>query len=647
MMAQSARDPVTRAAVSIANDDAALSGETCIRCHAPAGWLAGRSTTGKFEDLQPGDLDGVSCHVCHRLVDPIARADSPVEDAAILGALADVGIRVPGTCRTDAARTCLADADCGAAAPCDVDPGEGRHVIDPDDRRRGPFVVTAPHVTIVSPYHRRADLCADCHDVSTPTLSRQSDGRYTLNALDAPHPTQWAHDMFPEQRTFSEWRASDFARGGVVFADGRFGGARTELLPNLVPVSTCQDCHMPTANASACVLVSDPRPDMPIHRFAGANTWVLGAVLDQDQAGESGLDDTIVAGAATETEAMLRKAADLELLQARSTLRVRVINQTGHKLPTGYAEGRRMWVQVRFFAGDGSTPIGEDGHYDDATATLDLANTSKIYEAHHVASGDVAAAAGLPDGTRFHLTLNNEVRFDNRIPPRGFVNAAFAATGAAPAGYAYADGQYWDDTNYHIPDGATRAEVTVYYQTTSREYAEFLRDTSPDGTGPAFHALWMARGRSAPVAMATATLDLAPCPADSAPCCATPEGFSCDDGDACTSGETCAADVCTGTIAGFGGVRCELGALESPCDAPLAKSVRRKVRRNLKTIGGLVDATERKLGKQAPPAKVRKLLDRAGRSLGKFRTLRGLDACRTVVATRVDRAAAVLTQLRP
>jgi len=43
MMAQSARDPVWHAAIAVANQDAHLAGEFCIRCHAPSAWLGGRS----------------------------------------------------------------------------------------------------------------------------------------------------------------------------------------------------------------------------------------------------------------------------------------------------------------------------------------------------------------------------------------------------------------------------------------------------------------------------------------------------------------------------------------------------------------------------------------------------------------------------
>ena len=642
MMAQAARDPLTRAAATIANRDAAHSAETCIRCHAPIGWLDGRSANADFGDLVPDDYDGVGCIVCHRQVDPVARADAPSVDADVLETLAAGGTRPGGTCRDDR-RPCAADADCTAGVACDVAAGQGRYVIDPFDRRRGPFDARfAPHDTITSPYHRRADVCAPCHDVSTPTLSRQDDGRFVLNELGAPHPTQDPHDMFPEQRTFSEWRLSTFASDGVVFPDGRFGGAKTALLPNTVPVSTCQDCHMPDVQAPGAN-VGQVRPDLPLHTFAGANTWVLGAVLDMDGP-VTGLTEVAVAAAGRRTVAMLRAAADLELTQLRRSLRVRVVNQTGHKLPTGYPEGRRMWLTVRFLGEDGTTVLHEDGRYDDGQATLDLGRTTKVYEVRHVVDAALAATTGLAADTPFHLVLSNAVRFDNRIPPRGFAVAPFAAAGAAPVGAPYADGQFWDDTVYAIPDGARRAEVALSYQTTTREYAEFLRDTATDGTGQRAYDGWVARGRSAPVVMSEGTTGLVPCAADSDVCCGTPAGASCDDGDPCTAGDVCSSERCDGVLAGFDGLRCELGQVVPTCTQPLRRKAARLAKRRVASARKLVAAAERR---QARPGAARRLLQRAGKVLDGVQSLGEKYGCGDEFRRRLDRGRTLAVELQP
>lgn len=670
MMAQSARDPLMRAAASIANADAAASGETCIRCHAPIGWLGGRSTGGDLANLMPGDLDGVSCHVCHRLLDPIARADAPATDAAIVAALDQAGTRPGGRCAGNPSQTCTADVTCGPAAPCEVAAGQGRFVVDPADARRGPRTLAFHlHTTTPSPFHTRSDACAPCHDVSTPTFSRGPGDTYALNALGAPHPTQDPNDMFPEQRTYGEWRASTFAATGVVFADGRFGGTKTATLPNQVAVSTCQDCHMPDLMQKPCEQ-GEVHPDVGAHFFAGANTWVPGAVFDEYGAA-SRLTAPAVAAASDRTATMLAAAADVEVTQLGYRLDVRVVNQTGHKLPTGYPEGRRMWLGLRVFAGADPTPIAEDGAYDAATATLDVAHTTKIYEVRQVIAPDVASATGLPAGAPFHLVLAGSVALDDRIPPRGFTSAAFDAFGGAPVGAVYADGQYWDDTSYTLPLAATRVEVSLYYQTTTREYAEFLRDTSPDATGQNAYDRWVARGMSAPVVMKRVTLDLVPicspddqpcddanacttgdvcmagacvgteipCPDDGNPCtddvctpatgvCGVPREGACDDGDACTTGDVCTAGTCGGTLDGTAGIRCALGQTGAAdvCAEALPRKLERAIDQRVRKATHLAAVFD---AKQAAGASTRVLA----------RLLGALDRAIARIAARTDAAA--------
>lgn len=656
MMAQAARDPLTRAAADIANADAAGSAETCIRCHAPVGWLGGRSSGADFDLLAPGDLHGVTCHMCHRMLDPITRADQPAADASILAALGSM--RPKGTCAKNPLLACTSDAACAANGPCVVDAGQGGFVVDANPLpRRGPreFPFHAGHQTITSPFHARSEACAPCHDVSTPTYTRASADTYVLNELKAAHPTQDPDDMFPEQRTYSEWRASTFATDGVVFPDGRFGGTRTATLPNSVPVSTCQDCHMADVAMRACDQ-GDERTDTAGHFFTGANTWVLGAVLDEYGAA-SGLTSASVAAAATRTRAMLEAASDLEVTQDGSTLTVRVVNQTGHKLPTGYPEGRRMWLTVRFFAGD--TAVGEDGAYDATTA--ELGPTSKLYEAKQVIDPAAAAATGQDPGTPFHLVLSNYVEHDNRIPPRGFTQAAFAEFGGAPAGVDYADGQHWDDTTYTIPLEATRVDVTLNYQSTSKEYIEFLQEKG--GTaGQNAYDRWVARGKSAPVVMDRVLRDLVPictppdapcedgdpcttsdtcgdggacepgtpvsCPDDGNACtddvcdsstgaCGMPRTGTCDDGDACTTGDSCNAGQCRGDAVGYDGLRCLLTSLDGvePCAAPLPKKLARGLAQRVRKASGFANKAEKKLGAGAKTKVVQKLVDKGVRSL--------------------------------
>jgi hypothetical protein len=79
MMGQAGRDPLFWAAFAVANDDATDAGEFCLRCHAPAGWYAGRSDPADGDALLDQDRNaGVACEVCHRMVDPVPGANDEV-----------------------------------------------------------------------------------------------------------------------------------------------------------------------------------------------------------------------------------------------------------------------------------------------------------------------------------------------------------------------------------------------------------------------------------------------------------------------------------------------------------------------------------------------------------------------------------------
>ena len=479
MMAQATRDPVMHAALAIANQDLSESGEMCLRCHAPGAWLDGRSTPADGPALNNnlGDFDGVTCHLCHRMVDPVYQAGvNPQIDRRILAHLAHIPFSI----------------------------GNGEFVIDPNDVRRGPFDLGPNfylHDWLQSPFHLEALLCSTCHEVSNPAMTRQPDGSYALNALNTEHPTHSKLDEFPIERTFSEWSKSVYAQAPID-TSGRFGG-------NTLLVSTCQDCHMPTTHGTACqpVLGGAVRDDLPLHDFNGSNSWVLDAVRNLYPDSETGLNNQSVADAHARTALMEQKAVDLDLYTSNGALGVRLVNRTGHKLPTGYAEGRRMWINVRFYDAL-NVLIDERGAYDSATATLTTSDT-KVYESRLGLDASMAALTGLPAGESFHFVLNNTVVKDNRIPPRGFSNPAFASVQTLPVGATYAEQQYWDDTLYTPPAGAVRADVSIYHQTSSREYMEFLLNTNTtNNDGQTAYNQWAATGKSGPVLMQSASIDL-------------------------------------------------------------------------------------------------------------------------------------------
>lgn len=374
------------------------------------------------------------------------------------------------------------------------------YVVDSDETRRGPRTDADPrHALRYSPFHRDAAMCGTCHDVSNPAFTRVIDAEgnstYILNTLNQPAPSASPYTQFPVERTYSEWLNSAYNSPVGVYAP-QFGGTKTY-------VSTCQDCHMRDVVGKAAAQGNiATRNDLALHDLTGGNIWVPD-IINTFFPGET--NAAALAAGKQRAAYMLQNAAMLNVKGVAPNAVVEVTNQTGHKLPSGYPEGRRIWINVKAYSSTG-TLLAEFGAYDTATATLTTSNT-KVYEIKLGMTPDIEAASGrsnLPDGSSFHFVLNNRVVKDNRIPPRGFTNAAFRAIQSEPVGYSYADGQYWDRTAYTLPEGTTYCVVNLYYQTTSKEYIEFLktRNTTND-LGTRLYDAWALSGRSRPVLMAS------------------------------------------------------------------------------------------------------------------------------------------------
>lgn len=134
-----------------------------------------------------------------------------------------------------------------------------------------------------------------------------------------------------------------------------------------------------------------------------------------------------------------------------------------------------MWLNLRAYDASGEL-IFESGAYNPNTGILSLDPAVKVYEAKQGITPELATVVGLPSGPSFHFALNNTTYKDNRIPPRGYTVAAFDKPGMRPVGATYVDGQYWDDTLYNVPAATTRIIVTLFYQTASSDYIDFLRE---------------------------------------------------------------------------------------------------------------------------------------------------------------------------
>ncbi|MDP1662710.1 MAG: multiheme c-type cytochrome, partial [Phycisphaerales bacterium] len=392
LMGQAARDPLFYAQMTLANQDVANAGEFCLRCHVPNAQVSGHVQPPDGTGLTTFDMDGVSCHMCHSMVDPIYNpATSPSVDQQIIAAL-------------------------GPLAPQYY--GNAMFVLDPTGLRRGPRAPAALHDAVRSDFFTSSNMCGTCHEVGNVATIKQPDGTYRYNPMNqAPDDLNPAH-QFPLERTFSEWRLSSFAAGGVDMG-GRFGGVGVTV------VSSCQSCHMPRVADRSCI-VGPNRPDMARHDFAGASAQVLD-IIAAYTANDPAVSQLNIAKGRAKAVDMLKRAASLSATQAGETLTARVTNESGHKLPTGHIEGRRVWLNVRFTSALGDL-VGEYGAYHGLTADLD-ADTTTVFEMHVGLDGYAAAVTGFPAGPTGRMSLANTIVKDNRIPPRGFNNAAFEAAG--------------------------------------------------------------------------------------------------------------------------------------------------------------------------------------------------------------------------
>ena len=428
MMANSARDPVFWAGVAVADADHPGGTELCVRCHAPRAFLDGHGSVTRFEDLLPEEQEGIECAFCHRTM----------EDA-------------------------------------ETPPGNAQYTIDDvlvdgiNVARRGPWDYTdgvpePPHTYLFDSYLGTSRFCGTCHDVTTETERVDDDGvGLGVN--------------FNEQRTYSEWLGSAYAVPGPDFR-------------------SCQDCHMPAVpDKPGCTeyLNQHSHPTGGVrHDLVGANRFMVELIRDEYGSAGANLiadfffDNTIAAiDAFLPSSATLEVEApdDVDLTVGLPALSVTVTNNTGHKLPTGYSEGRVMWLEV-IAEYDGQV-VYSSGAWDQQGG-LQRDDQLRTYE---------GLAQRWSDGTTLHLLLNDHWVEDTRIPPRGLT----PDPETDPVGDRYTllpDGTWphYDRHSYDFPaapqiadatpddadDDELRVTVRLRYLINTPEYIDFLAAEAGD-----------------------------------------------------------------------------------------------------------------------------------------------------------------------
>lgn len=450
LMANSARDPVFWAGVAIADQDAPGETTDCVRCHAPRAFVAGREQSVAIDELLPDDLSGVDCDLCHRLLDD--------------------GVTPAGNARYTIDDELAPNGDIRKRGPWD-------YVEDPFPK----------HSWAADPYMGESRTCGTCHDVTTAQTRVDADGQ----SLNIP---------FGEQRTYSEWLNSSYAVAGPDF-------------------KSCQGCHMPAvddvAGCGEFVAMGDTHPTGGRrHDLAGANRRMVeilktihgdagdGTVPDDFyDLGIEAIDRTLAESATLEVTA----PASVDLTAGISALDVTVTNNTGHKLPSGYSEGRVMWLEV--IGRHAGAVVYASGQWV-AGQGLEDDPQLRTYE---------AVAVEHATNTRFHLLRNNTWQVDSRIPPKGLIKNI--ETDPVGDRYTLQPDQTWphfDAVSYSFPpadvvdttpddpaDDVMDLSVRLLYVINTPEYVEFLADENvTNSAGQTVADLFSALGPFDPLVLA-------------------------------------------------------------------------------------------------------------------------------------------------
>jgi hypothetical protein len=581
MMANAGRDPIFWATVAVAEQDFDGAGDLCIRCHSTGGWLAGRSTPTDGSGLAAGDGDGVECDFCHKMTNP--------DDSEFLGEQFDPFL-----------------ANDSGSPPIGYY-GSGMSSMWNGSDKLGPYPdAVARHKFLQSQFHRSVDFCGTCHDVSNPVVGDLAHNNGTQATADAviasgvpgtPVDGKAAFNNFPYQygiveRTFSEYKSGlisqtlvkDYSslpadlQGGALqaaYESALVAGRMGDYEDGEPRYFSCQTCHLRPVNGTGCNKNGAPvRKDLPLHDMTGGNYWMPEVIQYLDSLGKlrlgGGLTATQIAAlndGVPRVKKQLNEAASLKVFG--NTLKI--VNQTGHKLISGYPEGRRMWLNIEWYDALGNL-VREDGAYGPIGVTLsnpaggpdvqiesllDLHDPNTVvFEAHYgmtqgwaqqLASlghdpglalsydrytgapeftlGDLASSAPGAEHETFHFVLNNTVIKDNRIPPYGMSYEEARKRNALPVPATQYGGtpggvyDYWAELDLIPPTSeAIYATIDLMYQPTSWEYIQFLW-LANDGQssflgeeGINMLEAWLNTGMAQPYVMASTVWGNAPVP---------------------------------------------------------------------------------------------------------------------------------------
>jgi hypothetical protein len=590
MMAEASRDPLFLASLAIAEQDFDGAGDLCIRCHFPRAWYDGRSTPTDASAIGIDDANGVSCEFCHKMTNP--------DDSEHKGVMNPPFKANDGTEGYYGSGMASLSGEVERLGPYDPKRlyavHEGRP--GPDSPDRG---FNAAHPAKKSRFHRDVDFCGTCHDVSNPAVGDLAPNNGAQVPLETgtfsgvpgtPVESKAAFNNPPYkygivERTYSEYKSgllsqtlvSDYStlpaelHAGAIksaYDSAQLAGNAGNYADGTPRYFSCQSCHLPPVIGRGNNVIGTEHTDFPLHDMTGGSYWIPSALQYLYSRGKlrfsEGLKDFQIqswAEGAARARLVLESGASLSV---KGNV-LKVVNLTGHKLISGYPEGRRMWLNIKWYDSSNKL-IREDGAYGplvdirgkpvmirntandqmvQVESILDLQDPNTIiYEAKPGISREWAAKliivnkdhydrySGAPGPTMgqlakgelgpykvtFHFVLNDTLTSDNRIPPYGLRYDECKKRNCLPvpsdqygnpgAGGIY---NYWDEIILNPPVGSDSATINLLYQSTSWEYIQFLY-LANDGSVPflanegmTMLEAWLNTGMSYPHVMASTT----------------------------------------------------------------------------------------------------------------------------------------------
>lgn len=444
MMANATRDPFWQAKVKSelhrTPSQQTTIQDTCTRCHAP---MANEEARKQGDNVQAIFGDG------------ILSKQNPYHDLAMNGV------------------SCSLCHQISPNAPFGTEAGfSGNFVIDSyststerliygpyKDVLKNPMQNFANFTPVFSEHIKSSEHCASCHDLTTPYTDELG------NILSTN-----TEDEFPEQMPYSEWLHSDYSA-----------------------TDSCQQCHM--QRSDGVIIASQPnnlettRDDFAQHSFLGSNRLMLSIL--QDYREPLGVLPKDFSASILNAQLLLDSAAVIEINDAsvkNDTLKfnLKILSQTGHKLPSGYPS-RRVILHVTVRDEQGKV-VFESGkvNADGSVEGLDSDQNPNQYEAHYqlIESPEQvqvyeAIMQDYQEELTYTLLRAKSYTKDNRLLPIGFdkqtVPTKISVKGKAAFDEDFTGGS--DVVQFSLEDfksGNYTIEAELIYQTLGYAFAQDL-----------------------------------------------------------------------------------------------------------------------------------------------------------------------------